>query len=358
MSSRRTRRRVAWAVTAVTFLGAPTAATAQAPLAEPDPLIIGHRGASGYLPEHTLASYRLAIRLGADYIEPDLVATKDGRLIARHEPNITSTTDVASRPEFASRKRTANVDGVEETGWFASDFTLAEIKTLRAKQPRDDRASVWDGLYEVPTLQEVIDLARRGGEARGRPVCLYPETKHPTYFAERGLDIDAALVAVLDANDLAGPEAPVIVQSFEVGNLRRLAGMTRVRLVQLFDDLGARPYDLAKAGDPRAYGDLATPAGLREIATYAFGIGPWKRSIVAEGADGVLEPATTLVRDAHAAGLEVHPYTFRDEPRHLAKEYRGDPEAEYLQFYRLGVDGVFSDFPDTALRARARLGGG
>jgi glycerophosphoryl diester phosphodiesterase len=344
---------------AVLALGAapgPAAAQAAAPPTAEPPLVIAHRGASGYRPEHTLAAYRLAIEMGADCVEPDLVMTRDGALVARHEPEIGATTDVAAK--FPERKTKKPVDGREVEGWFTDDFTLAEIKTLRAKQPRDDRASAWDGLYEVPTLQEVIDLARRGGEARGRPVCVYPETKHPTYYAERGLDIDAALVGVLDANGLTGPEAPVIVQSFEVGNLKRLAGMTRVRLVQLFGEPGARPYDFVGSGDPRTYKDLMAPAALEEIAGYAFGIGPWKRTIVGEGAGGALEPASTLVRDAHAAGLRVHPYTFRDEPRHLAGEYGGDPVAEYLQFYRLGVDGVFSDFPDTALRARAALGGG
>jgi glycerophosphoryl diester phosphodiesterase len=320
---------------------------------EASPLVIAHRGASGYRPEHTLGSYALAVDMGADCIEPDLVMTRDGALVARHEPEIGATTDVAER--FPDRRTKKAVDGQEVEGWFAEDFTLAEIKTLRAKQPRAYRASAWDGIYEVPTFQEVIELARQKGEERGRTVCLYPETKHPTYFAEKGLDIDRALVAALAANGLTEPSAPVFVQSFEVGNLKRLAGMTGVRLVQLFDDFDARPYDLAKAGDPRRYRDLMAPGELKKIAAYAYGIGPWKRTIVGEDGEGRLQPAGRLIEDAHAAGLKVHAYTFRDEPQHLAKDYGNDPIAEYLQFYRLGLDGVFSDFPDTALRARARL---
>lgn len=333
------------------------AASAQTPV-PPDgkPLVIAHRGASGYRPEHTLAAYALGVEMGADCVEPDLVMTRDGALVARHEPEIGTTTDVAEK--FPDRRTRKPVDGVDVEGWFTDDFTLAEIKTLRAKQPRDDRASAWDGLYEVPTLREVIDLARREGAVRGRPVCVVPETKHPTYFAERGLDIDAALVGVLEANGLASAESPVLVQSFEVGNLRRLAGMTRVRLVQLLGEPAARPYDLAKAGDPRTYGDLMSPGGLREIAAYAHAIGPGKRAIVGEDAAGGAAPASALVRDAHAAGLRVHAYTFRDEPRHLAKGYGGDPAAEYREFFRLGVDGVFSDHPDTAVRAREGMGGG
>ncbi len=351
--------RVATTVLAVALaLGpAPRPAAAQAAASAEPPLVIAHRGASGHRPEHTLAAYRLAIEMGADCVEPDLVMTRDGALVARHEPEIGATTDAAAK--FPGRKAKKSLDGAEVEGWFAEDFTLAELKTLRARQPRDDRASAWDGLHQVPTLEEVIDLAKREGAARGREVCLYPETKHPTYLAEQGLDVEAALARALAAAGLSGPQAPVFVQSFEPTSLKRLAGMTGVRLVQLLDEADARPYDLAKAGDPRRYGDLMTPEGLREVAGYAAGIGPWKRSIVGEdGAGRAGAEGSSLVRDAHAAGLLVHPYTFRDEPRHLAPGYAGDPEAEYLEFFRLGVDGLFSDFPDTALRARARLRGG
>ena len=332
-------------------------ATSPNPLAaaESRPLVIAHRGASGYRPEHTLGSYRLAIAMGADCIEPDLVMTKDGALVARHEPEIGTTTDVAAK--FPERKTSKTVDGETVEGWFAEDFTLAEIKSLRAQQPRDYRASAWDGLWEVPTLQEVIDLAKAATAETGREICIYPETKHPTYFAEQGLDIDAALVEVLNRNGLTEPTSPVFVQSFETGNLQKLKGMTRVRLIQLMEDFDARPYDLAKAGEPTTYRDLMQPAALAEIATYAHGIGPWKRTILPEQ-DGVLGAPTSLVTDAHAAGLKVHPYTFRDEPQFLAKDYAADATAEYLQFFQLGVDGLFSDFPDTAVRARERLVGG
>ena len=292
--------------------------------------------------------------MGADCIEPDLVMTKDGELVARHEPEIGATTDVAQK--FPERRTTKQVDGIPVEGWFAEDFTLAEIKTLRAKQPRAYRASAWDGVYEVPTLQEVIDLVQRAHASVGREVCIYPETKHPTYFAEQGLDIDAALVAVLKRNGLTEATSPVLIQSFETSNLRKLKGMIGVRLVQLMDDFTAQPYDLAKSGDTRTYRDLMQPQVLAEIAAYAYGIGPWKRTIVPEK-DGVLEPAKKLVEDAHTAGLKVHPYTFRDEPQFLAKDYSNDAVAEYLQFYRLGVDGLFSDFPDTAHRARTQFTG-
>jgi glycerophosphoryl diester phosphodiesterase len=318
------------------------------------PLVIAHRGASGYRPEHTLGAYSLGVEMGADCVEPDLVMTRDGELIARHEPEIGATTDVAEK--FPDRKTTKQLDGKSLEGWFAEDFTLAEIKTLRAKQSRAFRASAWDGIFEVPTLQEVINLAKAATVKAGREICIYPETKHPTYFAEQGLDIDAALVTVLDRNGLTEPTSPVFIQSFETGNLKKLKGMTKVRLVQLMDDFDAQPYDSAKAGARTTYRDLMQPAALAEIATYAYGIGPWKRTILPE-TDGALGAVGSLVADAHAAGLKVHPYTFRDEPQFLAKDYGTDAAAEYLQFFRLGVDGVFSDFPDTAVRARDRFTG-
>ena len=340
------------------------------------PIVIGHRGASGYRPEHTLASYRLAIQLGANYIEPDLVSTRDGVLIARHEPNITGTTDVSSRPEFASRQTTRQVDGRAETGWFADDFTLAEIKTLRAVERlpalRTESAS-FNGQFEVPTLQEVIDLAKQESLSSGRTIGIYPETKHPTYFQQLGLPLEQRLVDTLNANGLTGPDAPVFIQSFEVANLKQLNGLTDVPLVQLLDANDVRPdgtldfnqpYDFVVSGDARTYGDLLTPEGLAEVATYANGLGPWKRMIVPTtgtdlNGDGTISAdeltittPTSLIDDAHRAGLLVHPYTFRSEPTFLARGYGGDPVAEYLQFYRLGVDGLFSDNPDVAVRAR------
>jgi glycerophosphoryl diester phosphodiesterase len=325
------------------------------------PLVIGHRGASGYRPEHTLASYRLAIDMGADFIEPDLVSTKDGILVARHENEIGGTTDVADHPEFAARRVTKTIDGVLVTGWFTEDFTLAELRTLRARERlpelrRDNTA--FDGLYQVPTLQEVIDLAKRAG------VGIYPETKHPTYFDSIGLSLEEPLVATLHANGYRGPRAPVFIQSFETANLKELNRMTRVPLAQLLDATG-RPYDFVVAGDPRTYADLATPAGLEEIAGYADGVGVNKNLIVPRDADQNLLDPTTLVRDAHRAGLQVHAWTFRNENNFLPADFRlgnpaspdylratGDAPAEYRLFFRLGVDGLFSDNPDTAVASR------
>ena len=330
------------------------------------PIVIGHRGASGYRPEHTLASYQLAIEMGADYIEPDLVSTKDHVLVARHENDITETTDVADHPEFADRKTTKTIDGVDHTGWFTEDFTLAELRTLRAKERLPDLRpanTAFDGLYQVPTFQEVIDLAKR---AR---VGIYPETKHPTYFDSIGRSLEEPLLATLRANGLDRPGAKVFIQSFETANLKELNGKTRLPLVQLIDATGA-PYDFVVAGDPRTYADLVTPAGLAEIATYADGIGPSKDRIVPRDSAGNLLEPTSLVRDAHRAGLVVHPWTFRRENSFLPLDFRqgnpaspeflrapGDLPAELRLFFRLGVDGVFSDNADTAVATRHQVFG-
>ena len=321
------------------------------------PLIIGHRGASGYRPEHTLAAYELAIEMGADFIEPDVVSTKDGVLIARHENEISGTTDIAKRPEFADRKRKKTIDGQEVEGWFTEDLTLAEIKTLRARERLPElRGTAFDGQFQVPTLQEVIDLAKRKTAEKGRTVGIYPETKHPTYFKLVNLPLEQRLVQVLSANGYTKRTDPVFIQSFEVGNLKELNRLTDLPLVQLMDDFGKKPYDFVVSGDRRTYRDLMTAQGLAEIKTYADGIGPWKRTIVVEGADKKLQPANSLITDAHQAGLLVHSYTFRNEsPTYVASEYGGNPALEYEQFYRLGVDGVFSDFPDTAFNSAARL---
>ncbi|TDP85714.1 glycerophosphoryl diester phosphodiesterase [Aquabacterium commune] len=346
------------------------------------PLVIGHRGASGYLPEHTLESYALAIELGADYVEPDLVATKDGHLIARHEPNIVNTTDVADRPEFASRRRIAVVDGAPEEGFFASDFTLAEIKTLRAKQAFGERPQQFNGQLSIPTLQEVIALVKRKTLEKGRVIGIYPETKHPTYHQALGLPLEGRLLKVLTQAGWNHRHAPVFIQSFEQANLIALSKMTSVRLIQLIDandvnpdgslDFTApfdRPYDWTASGKPellsRTFGYLTTDAGLKEVASYAHGIGPWKRYIVSTVAnpDGTgpgeaklkLAEPTDLIDRAHAAGLKVHTWTFRNEQRRLAGDYAGNPINEYLQFYKLGIDGVFSDFADTAVVAREML---
>jgi glycerophosphoryl diester phosphodiesterase len=315
--------------------------------------VIGHRGAPGYRPEHTLASYELAVALGVDFIEPDLVSTKDGVLIARHENEISGTTDVALK--FPERKAIKTIDGRTIEGYFTEDFTLAEIKTLRARERLPFRNQGWNGYFEIPTLEEVIELAKRKSRETGRTIGIYPETKHPSYFRFIGLALEPPLVKALSAHGYMDASAPVFIQSFEVQNLKDLRKLTQVRLVQLTGGERERPYDFVAAGNRRTYGDLMTPEGLAQISAYADGIGPFKRSIVPQASDGTLLKPTSLVADAHRAGLVVHPYTFRDEPEFLAPDYRLDPIREYLEFYELGVDGVFTDFGDTAVRARLLL---
>jgi glycerophosphoryl diester phosphodiesterase len=334
------------------------------------PLVLAHRGASGYRPEHTLASYQLAIDLGADFIEPDLVSTRDGRLVARHENEISGTTDVSSRPEFASRRVTKSIDGVSITGWFTEDFTLAELKTLRARERlpalRPQNAT-FDGLFEIPTLEEVIALAERESRRLNRVIGIYPETKHPTYFQGIGLALEEPLVRVLHAAGLRDKDDAVFIQSFEVHNLQKLARLTRLPLIQLIDAAGA-PFDLVVAGDPRTYADLVTPAGLRDIARYADGVGVNKNLVIPRDASGKLGTPTTLIVDAHAQRLLVHAFTFRAENSFLPKDLqigdpagaqfaglRGDFPAELQRFVRLGLDGVFSDQPDVAVAVRAGL---
>ncbi|MCU0526482.1 MAG: esterase-like activity of phytase family protein [Elainella sp. Prado103] len=354
-----------------------------------DPFVIGHRGASGELPEHTLEAYSLAITRGADFIEPDLVATKDGVLIARHEPILGSTTDVASRPEFADRKRSGVIDGVlYEDEFFASDFTLAEIKTLRAIMPQGYRTDLYDGVFQIPTLEEVINLVKQVEQDTGKKIGIYPETKHPTYHDDLGLSLEEPLLATLEATGFTDPDR-VFIQSFEVSNLKELNTKTDIPLVQLLDaydvaldgsliyqDVNARPYDFTVSGDTRTYGDLQTLEGLAEIAEYADGIGPWKRMIVSvkgvdEDGDGVADDVngdgtvndadktttapSSLISDAHEAGLFVHAYTFRNEGRFLASDYQGNPNKEYEQFISLGVDGYFTDFPGTGDLVRDQI---
>ncbi|WP_189056093.1 glycerophosphodiester phosphodiesterase [Longimycelium tulufanense] len=329
------------------------------------PLVIGHRGAPGYRPEHTLASYELAARMGADYIEPDLVSTKDGVLVTRHENEIGGTTDVASRPEFADRKTTKTIDGEQLTGWFTEDFTLAELKTLRAKERIPETRphnTLYDGRYEVPTFQEVVDLTKRLARELHRTIGIYAETKHPTYFKKAGLALEPKLVEALTRNGLNRPNAPVFVQSFEVSNLKELKRQLRVPLVQLVWTEG-QPYDFVESGDPRTYADLVTPEGLREIATYAKGVGPEKGMIIPRDEKGFLTEPTTLVSDAHGAGLVVHPYTFRNENTFLPADFRSsDNPAEYGRafdeyelFFKQGIDGLFSDNTDTAVAARSEV---
>ncbi|ODT46574.1 MAG: glycerophosphodiester phosphodiesterase [Methylobacterium sp. SCN 67-24] len=366
-------------------LAAP-AALAQAPTLDGKPaLIVAHRGASGTLPEHTLEAYKLAIEQGADFIEPDLVATRDGVLVARHEPMLSGTTDVSTRPEFAARKTVKKVDGVDTNDWFAGDFTLAELKTLRAKQAFADRDQSHNGKFEIPTLQQVIDLAKAESTRTGRTIGIYPETKHPIFHAAIGLPLEDRLLDQLKAAGWTEKSSPVIIQSFETANLKYLRGKTQLRLVQLVDaddvdkDGGIvlaapfdKPYDFAVTGDKRTFKDLVTAEGLKEIRTYADGVGPWKPYILAGkqviGEDGkpkdlngdgkideqdrVLITPTNVVKDAHAAGLFVHTWTFRSEPKRLASDFKGDPAAEYKAFLALGIDGLFSDFPGTAVKAR------
>jgi glycerophosphoryl diester phosphodiesterase len=328
------------------------------------PTVIGHRGAWGYRPEHTLESYRLAIALGANYIEQDLVSTKDGALIARNSNELSGTTDVANHPEFAGRRTTKVVDGVSLTGWFSEDFTLAEVRTLRARERmpdiRPDNAR-YDGLFGIPTLQEVIDLARAEGIRRHKRIGIYPETKRPTYFRSIGLPLEERLVAALRRNGLTRPGArvPVFLQSFEPSSLQRLDRMVRLPKAQLVDAVG-KPYDFVVSGDPRTFADLVTPEGLRWVRGYADAVAVNKDLIVPRDATGHLLAPTTLVRDAHRAHVAVHAWRFANENTYLPADFRvgtdpaawGRSAAEYRAFYRLGIDGVISDFPDAAVAVR------
>jgi glycerophosphoryl diester phosphodiesterase len=326
------------------------------------PIVVGHRGAAGYRPEHTLASYRLAIEMGADYVEPDLVSTRDGVLVARHENEIGGTTDVASHPEFAARRVPRTIDGRTVTGWFTEDFTLAELKRLRAKErlPRVRPANTWyDGHVEVPTFEEILRLVEQGSRRRGVTIGVYPETKHPTYFSSIGLPLEEPLVDALRRHHLDRPNAPVYVQSFEVDNLRRLAGMVTVPLVQLVDAEGA-PYDRVLAGVEGTYADMLTPDGLREVAGYAAGVGV-HTSLLLAGTTGVVGPHE-LATVAHGEGLVVHAWTVRDENHFLDEAYRlgddprapGDSLRQIAALLDAGVDGIFTDQPDTTVLARAQ----
>ena len=373
MSLSRFRRLLGVLATVVVMATATVAVADSAPALSPqpavanadaavEPLVIGHRGASGYRPEHTLEAYELAIDMGADIIEPDLVATSDGVLVARHENEISGTTDVEAHPEFAGRYTTKTIDGQTVTGWFTEDFTMAELETLsateRVPELRPDN-TVFDRLYEIPTFQEVIDLAQERG------VGIYPETKHPSYFDSIGLSLEEPLVKALTASGWDEPTDPVFIQSFETANLRQLDTMTDLPLVQLIGGSG-QPYDFQAGGyQNRTYANLVTPRGLAWIATYADGIGPTKDLIVPRDANGNRTQPTTLVDDAHRQGLVVHPWTFRNENTFLPADLRagdpghpgyagatGDAPDEYQLFFDLGVDGVFSDNPDTAVAAR------
>ncbi len=340
------------------------------------PVVIGHRGACGYLPEHTLASYELAARQGADLLEPDLVATRDGVLVVRHENEISGTTDVAHHPELADRRTTRTVDGVPVTGWFTEDLTLAELRSLRAVERLPDLrpgSCAHDGRHTVATFEEVLALRERLSTELGRQIGVYPETKHPTHFRELGLGLEERLVDALRAAGLDRPDAPVLVQSFEVSNLvlmRRDLGsqVPQVLLATAWEDV---PHDLLRpglwphaprvCGARRTYGELLSPAGLAALAGVVDAIGPDKTMVVPWTPDGSLGAPTSLVADAHAAGLFVHPWTFRAENVFLPPALRrgtgpedlGDLAAEVRAYLDAGVDGVFTDHPDVAVAARA-----
>lgn len=317
------------------------------PTQVPRPLIIAHRGASGERPEHTLEAYDLAIAQGADFIEPDLVSTKDGVLVARHDNEIGLTTDVAAR--YPDRRRTAVVDGDTLEGWFVEDFTLAELREVRARERVSTRSTSWNGRFAVPTLDEILTLVRQRERESRRRIGVYPETKHPTYFRKLGLPLEERLLETLARHGYRDATDAVYIQSFETANLRELRKQTTIHLVQLIDERGA-PFDLVASGDPRAYRDLVTRAGLREIATYANAIGPAKALVLPVRGAAMGKP-TTLVSDAHAAGLAVHIWTLRSDAPFLAEAWSGNALAEWQRFAELGVDGIFGDFPGDGVRA-------
>ncbi|WP_018549077.1 glycerophosphodiester phosphodiesterase [Streptomyces sp. LaPpAH-108] len=336
----------------------------------PKPTIIGHRGTSGYRPEHTFGSYDLALELGADIVEAgDLVPTKDGHLVCRHEPEIGGTTDVASHPEFADRKATKLLDGVSTTGWFTEDFTLAELRTLRAVEripANRPHNTLYNGRWPIPTFEEVLQWQDRRTRELGRQVWIYPELKHPTYFRKLGLGLEERVAKLLHKYGKDGRNSPVIVQSFEPTSIQRMHRLIDNPLVVLLSSADSRPYDFVETGDPRTTADLVTPKGLREIAGYAQGIGPTLDLIIPKKSDGTLDKPTTLVRDAHKVGLVLHPYTMRNENPFLPAEYRkgsapdgyGDAFGAFRTYFATGIDGVFTDNADTALLARADFLGG
>ncbi|WP_327251842.1 glycerophosphodiester phosphodiesterase [Streptomyces sp. NBC_01244] len=328
----------------------------------PVPTVIGHRGASGYRPEHTLGSYQLALDLGADVVEQDLVPTKDGHLVCRHENEIGGTTDVADHPGFAARKTTKTIDGVAVTGWFTEDFTLAELKTLRAKEripALRQRNTLYDGRWDVPTFEEVLRWADREGRRRGKRVWLHVETKHPSYFRGLGLGLEEPLARLLRRYGRDGRGAPLFLQSFEPSSIQRLSRLVSSPRVVLLSAAGTRPWDFELAKDPRTVADLVRPDGLRWIAGFAQGIGPTMDLILPRDAAGKLGAPTTLVADAHAQGLILHPYTARNENNFLPADYRkgtdptayGDAFGAFKTYFEQGIDGIFTDHPDTGLLA-------
>ncbi|MFE1290959.1 glycerophosphodiester phosphodiesterase [Streptomyces sp. NPDC058751] len=331
----------------------------------PRPTVIAHRGASGYRPEHTFGSYQLALDLGADVVEAgDLVPTRDGHLVCRHEPEIGGTTDIAAHPEFAGRRTTKTLDGVPVTGWFTEDFTLAELKTLRAVErvpANRPHNTLYDGRWEIPTFEEVLRWQDEQTRRRGKQVWIYPETKHPTYFRSLGLGLEERVARLLRKYGKDRKDSPVILQSFEPSSIQRLDELVGNPLVVLLSAANTRPWDFVAAGDPRTVADLVTPAGLEWIASYAQGIGPTLDLVIPKDAAGNLTSPTTLVADAHRAGLILHPYTMRNENPFLPANFRkgtaadayGDPFGAFRAYFETGIDGVFSDNTDTAVLARA-----
>ncbi|MFG3320248.1 glycerophosphodiester phosphodiesterase [Streptomyces sp. NPDC048171] len=330
----------------------------------PVPTVIGHRGASGYRPEHTFGSYDLALDMGADIVEAgDLVPTRDGHLVCRHEPEIGGTTDVADHPEFADRERTKLLDGVSTTGWFTEDFTLAELKTLRATEripANRPHNTLYDGRWEIPTFEEVLRWQNEQTRRRGRQVWIYPELKHPTYFRKLGLGTEERLARLLRKYGKDRKDSPVVIQSFEPTSIQRMNRLVGNPLAVLLSGANSRPWDFVETGDPRTTADLITPKGLKEIASYAQGIGPTLDLIIPKDSAGRLTEPTTLVRDAHRAGLILHPYTMRNENPFLPAEFRkgGDPDAygdafgAFRTYFATGIDGIFTDNPDTGVLAR------
>ena len=379
----RTARALGWRITACAASSLSVACFAQSAavsktLDGTPPLIIGHRGLPGLYPEEVIAGYKAAIAGGTDALELDLQSSSDGVLFACHNVYLSDTTDVASHPEFASRKTSRRVDGVP-TGpdWYISDFTAAELKTLRVRQPIATRSKQYDGLYPMATFQEIVDVAKQAMAASpGRRIYVYPETKNPLYQRQLGRPLEEKLVAMLTKEGWNAPDAPVFVQSFDPASLKLMRQLgLKTKVVQLIDGSdvdyrsgaitytspdSAKPFSWLQAGDRRTFAAMVTPAGLADITTYADGIGPWKlyilsaRGLDAHGkpvtalAEASNMPPTSLIADAHKAGLFVHAYTFRDEPQHLTKTYHGDAKAEYKAYFSLGADGVFTDFSTTA----------